>query len=91
LFIFVVNIILFSIDNLSKLFIYSRSVLIAQNSVNVNTTVGDHPTPEAPTILHNKIASNIPSYDIAYLRNVLTIKYSPTIYCFYFCFYYHRF
>jgi len=37
------NLKLFSIDNLSKLFIYSRSVLIAQNSVNVNTTVGDHP------------------------------------------------
>merc|ERR550539_677667 len=37
------NLKLFSIDN----FIY-------QNSVNVNTTVGDSPTPEAPTILHNK-------------------------------------
>jgi len=91
LFIFVVNLILFSIDNLSKLFIYSGSVLIAQNSVNVNTTVGDHPTPEAPTILHNKNSFQyIPSYYIT-LRNVLIIKYSPTIYCFYVCFYYHRF
>jgi len=59
LFIFVVNIKQILnyfplIIYLSKLFIYSRSVLIAQNSVNVNTTVGDPPRPEAPTILHNK-------------------------------------
>jgi len=45
------------------------------------------PTPEAPTTLHNKNSFQYTklSHYIFTLCNVLIIKYSPTIYCFYFC------
>ena len=51
------NLKLFSIDNFiyrNYLFIRALFWLLKTPLFNVNTTVGDPPTPEAPTILHNK-------------------------------------